>query len=154
MRCSVSASTFQAEEQRRGEVVYRAAEVGVVEDVEEVRAGLQPDGLGEGEGSAKGEIDLGGAESAQGIASQIALPAGGNTEGRFGGLVFRGTERQACQSSSTIGAQANAGRYGVRVSPEVGMVHTNRKSIWNVYTESRVLGVAQTESWSWRRASR
>ncbi len=48
-------------EQRRGEVVYRAAEVGVVEDVEEVGARLQPEALGEGEGLAQPEIDLGGA---------------------------------------------------------------------------------------------
>ena len=53
-------------EQRRSEVVYRAAEVGMVEDVEEVRARLQPNALSKGEGPAQGEIDMGGAEAAQG----------------------------------------------------------------------------------------
>src|SRR5271157_5913896 len=70
-------------EQRRGEVVDGAAKIGVVEDVEHVRAGLQRKPLAEGEPPLQRQIDLRGAESAQGISSQIPLPRRGNAEGRF-----------------------------------------------------------------------
>src|SRR5271165_5587618 len=49
----------------------------MVEDVEEVGARLQPQALGDLELPLQGEINLGRAEAAQGIASQIALAAGG-----------------------------------------------------------------------------
>src|SRR5271165_2532179 len=70
-------------EQRRTEVVDGAAKIGVVEDVEHIRARLKREALAEGEPPLQREIDLRSAESAQGISSQISLPRRGNAEGRF-----------------------------------------------------------------------
>ncbi len=55
-------------EQRRAEVVHRAAEVGMVEDVEELGPGLQPEALAEGESPLHDEVRLEGVEAAQAIA--------------------------------------------------------------------------------------
>src|SRR5271166_5078948 len=70
-------------EQRRSEVVDGAAKIGVIEDVEHVRAGLQRKPLAEGEPPLQRQIDLRSAKSAQGISSQISLPRRGCAEGRF-----------------------------------------------------------------------
>src|SRR5205085_10523242 len=60
-------------EERRGEIVCRRAEVGVVEDVEKIRSRLKSKPLPEFELSPQRQIDLRRAESAQGVASQGSL---------------------------------------------------------------------------------
>src|SRR5271157_2524601 len=69
-------------ELRRGHVVDRRAELRVVEDVEKIGAGLQRKTLAELEQPLQGEIDLRSVEAAQGVASQVALAAGGQGKGR------------------------------------------------------------------------
>src|SRR5271165_6385033 len=60
-------------EQRRAHIVDGAAEIGVVEDVEKIRPRLEGKPLAEFELPPQRQIDLRGAESAQGISSQISL---------------------------------------------------------------------------------
>ena len=77
-------------EQRRGHVVDRGAEVGVVEDVEEVGARLQRKALVKFELAAQRQIDLGRAESVEDIAAEIALDrSGGDAECGFVDVSFR-----------------------------------------------------------------
>ena len=72
-------------EVRRGEVVDGASEIGVVEEVEEVGAGLEGEAFVEAELAAEGQVDLGGAEAAEGVASEVALyGSGGGGEGAQG----------------------------------------------------------------------
>ena len=69
-------------EERRTHVVGRRAEVGVVEDVEKIRARLKRKPLPEFELPPQRQIDLRRAESGQGIASQISLDRSGGCRER------------------------------------------------------------------------
>ena len=60
-----------------GRVVCRGSEIGVVEDVEKIRSRLKREALPEFELPAQRQVDLGRAESAQGISSQGSLPRRG-----------------------------------------------------------------------------
>jgi hypothetical protein len=55
------------------EVVCGRAEIGVVEDVEKIRSSLEGNQLVEFGRPPPGQVDIRGAESAQGISSQISL---------------------------------------------------------------------------------
>ena len=57
----------------RGHVVDRAAEVRVVEDVEEIASELKANSLSQAELAARGDVPLGGAEAAEGVASEVRL---------------------------------------------------------------------------------
>ena len=68
--------------QRAGQVVIGIAEVGVVEDIEELGAEAKPQPLGEPELALQGHIGLPGSETAQHIASEIALLSSGRRSER------------------------------------------------------------------------
>jgi hypothetical protein len=59
----------------RTAIVYGASKIGVVEDVEQIRSRLKRKPLLKFELPPQRQIDLRGAESAQGISSQIPLQA-------------------------------------------------------------------------------
>ena len=63
-------------ELRRGQVVDGAAEVRVVEDVEEIVSELKGVSFCEAELATQGDVPLRGAEAAEGTASEIALRGG------------------------------------------------------------------------------
>src|SRR5262249_23301160 len=65
----------------RGEIVNRAAKIRVIQDVEEIASRLKRKPLGQAELSAQRDVPLRGAESAQSIASQIALYGGRHRRG-------------------------------------------------------------------------
>ena len=64
-------------ELRRAQIVDGASEIGVVEDVEKIRARLKSKPLAEFELPAQRQIDIRCVESAQGISSQISLHRAG-----------------------------------------------------------------------------
>src|SRR5215472_12917563 len=64
-------------EERAGQAVVGVAEVGVVEDVEELGSETKPDLLGELKLALEGHVRLRGSETAQNIAPEIALLASG-----------------------------------------------------------------------------
>lgn len=65
----------------RAQVVRRGAEVGVVEDVEEISSSLEREPIEKVELPTKRQVELRSAESAQGVASQVALHRrGGDAE--------------------------------------------------------------------------
>lgn len=63
-------------ELRRGQVIDWIAEVRVIEDVEEIDSELKRKSFCEAELAAQRDVPLRGAESAQGVASEIALGGG------------------------------------------------------------------------------
>src|SRR5215472_2938995 len=72
-------------ELRRAEVIDGASEVRVIQNVEEISSRLERESFGESELAAQCDVPLCGAESAQSIASQIALCRGrnGSSESRL-----------------------------------------------------------------------
>jgi hypothetical protein len=60
-------------ELRKAQIIDRAAEVRVVQDVEEVASELQRKSFGEAELAAQCDVPLGSAKAAQGVASEIAF---------------------------------------------------------------------------------
>jgi hypothetical protein len=57
----------------------------VVQEVEEIGAGLQGEAFVEAELAAEGQVGLGGAEAAEGVSSEIALD-GSRGDGEGGGV--------------------------------------------------------------------
>ena len=74
-----------APEEGRGHVVDRRAEVRVVEEVEQIGAGLEREALVEFKSAADGQGDLSSAESVEDVASEVTLDRAG--EDGEGGLV-------------------------------------------------------------------
>src|SRR5215471_16158536 len=68
-------------ELRRAQVVDRASEIGMVEDVEEIASRLKRHSFCESELAAQSDVPLGGAETSQCIAAKIALRGGRHRSG-------------------------------------------------------------------------
>ena len=100
-------------------VIDRAAEVWVIEDVEEVASELKANPLGEVKLAAQGDVPLGGAEAPQGIASKIALRRGGHGAVNAAGLKVPlcGKIGAQCRRGLSSRSRINRGRNSETRSP-------------------------------------